>query len=189
MLNGYPPEYAAINAAVNFLYETFNCTLWNWNVRTNRYALIYYILLIVPYGIETGFEKNQWFLANRLLIVPYGIETAATFLQISERVKLLIVPYGIETSLNTKKVLHTRHLLIVPYGIETSFQVTSLSGRNTFNCTLWNWNVLSGSSGCFLSGLLIVPYGIETAVMLLNHRPLYSFNCTLWNWNGCTIYM
>ena len=32
-------------------------------------------LLIVPYGIETSFNKKAYWFKEALLIVPYGIET------------------------------------------------------------------------------------------------------------------
>ena len=38
------------------------------------YLFLYFILLIVPYGIETGCLMDIAFIIN-LLIVPYGIET------------------------------------------------------------------------------------------------------------------
>ena len=37
-----------------------------------------YILLIVPYGIETSFVSLCQAASNELLIVPYGIETYET---------------------------------------------------------------------------------------------------------------
>ena len=54
-----------------------------------------------------------------LLIVPYGIETGIRFYDIHQRA-LLIVPYGIETSRCQLLVCNLNTLLIVPYGIETS---------------------------------------------------------------------
>ena len=54
-----------------------------------------------------------------LLIVPYGIETKIVKLQ-NYLMKLLIVPYGIETSHGGERYVRSR-LLIVPYGIETGF--------------------------------------------------------------------
>ena len=57
------------------------------------------VLLIVPYGIETG--KSQFrFFTTYLLIVPYGIETILYSCSNSVLI-LLIVPYGIETSIHT----------------------------------------------------------------------------------------
>ena len=75
-------------------------------------------LLIVPYGIETGFVKHG---KKRvlLLIVPYGIETKGVTLSIFLISILLIVPYGIETKSGNGKAAGMDGLLIVPYGIET----------------------------------------------------------------------
>ena len=56
------------------------------------------LLLIVPYGIETKFSKNEIQLVN-LLIVPYGIETSFRLSSLLPLTGLLIVPYGIETQL------------------------------------------------------------------------------------------
>ena len=72
-----------------------------------------------------------------LLIVPYGIETY--HLQVSVMSYfLLIVPYGIETRFVKEYLCSVFCLLIVPYGIET-LKVSS-EGQTTaaFNCTLWN---------------------------------------------------
>ena len=57
--------------------------------------MLSFILLIVPYGIETT-EYRLNMTGNHLLIVPYGIETQFVGVQ-SWRARLLIVPYGIET--------------------------------------------------------------------------------------------
>ena len=54
------------------------------------------LLLIVPYGIETGVLIYFLRQVNQLLIVPYGIETFSAFDTFSA-FYLLIVPYGIET--------------------------------------------------------------------------------------------
>ena len=53
------------------------------------------LLLIVPYGIETG-TLCAYFYRTGLLIVPYGIETIEVRAAVL-CVALLIVPYGIET--------------------------------------------------------------------------------------------
>ena len=58
-------------------------------------ACIQYILLIVPYGIETYCISLNTS-CSLLLIVPYGIETPIGK-RINLVVILLIVPYGIET--------------------------------------------------------------------------------------------
>ena len=101
--------------------------------------------------------------------------------------------------------LFSEKLLIVPYGIETDVDWIGSKGRNTFNCTLWNWNsdltssitltpflliVPYGIETQFHSVaidshflLLIVPYGIETSIIWSSRKNSLSFNCTLWNWN------
>ena len=73
-----------------------------------------------------------------LLIVPYGIETIRNLRSLGLLLLLLIVPYGIETIFlqNNGAILYI--LLIVPYGIETRCSPSSYSGCNTFNRTLWN---------------------------------------------------
>ena len=55
-----------------------------------------FILLIVPYGIET-LSTKEFFISEELLIVPYGIETLHPLWGILPE-GLLIVPYGIETT-------------------------------------------------------------------------------------------
>ena len=71
-----------------------------------------------------------------LLIVPYGIETNMKY-GAHHVYFLLIVPYGIETSVQCKYFAVDR-LLIVPYGIETrSWAVREARGA-PFNRTLWN---------------------------------------------------
>ena len=77
------------------------------------------ILLIVPYGIETGNSRGFNGVARKLLIVPYGIETIFPYRE-TKRFSLLIVPYGIETIYLWDKYSSRVSLLIVPYGIETS---------------------------------------------------------------------
>ena len=61
--------------------------------------------------------------------------------------------------LNVKRL---KTLLIVPYGIETCGAPSIWQVMCTFNCTLWNWNLLFS---------------------LLNVHIRKPFNCTLWNWN------
>ena len=57
--------------------------------------ILSYLVLIVPYGIETNFRG--WLSGNDgVLIVPYGIETMYR-LGIEKTETVLIVPYGIET--------------------------------------------------------------------------------------------
>ena len=56
------------------------------------------ILLIVPYGIETGQLTLYDFEYQTLLIVPYGIETYQPVAANPDCFSLLIVPYGIETT-------------------------------------------------------------------------------------------
>ena len=73
-----------------------------------------YLLLIVPYGIETE-HRLKTVIGKNLLIVPYGIETSDT----NNKQQMLI-------------------LLIVPYGIETSLLISGSSLLLTFNRTLWN---------------------------------------------------
>ena len=72
-------------------------------------------LLIVPYGIETKYEKSGHDNPHVLLIVPYGIETS-----------------------DMSDLLHHISLLIVPYGIETSATEDEPLGTLAFNRTLWN---------------------------------------------------
>ena len=63
--------------------------------RSSMLAVRLFLLLIVPYGIET--YVNRIILLNIfLLIVPYGIETPASTKPFTSP-SLLIVPYGIET--------------------------------------------------------------------------------------------
>ena len=116
-------------------------------------------LLIVPYGIETGYSYRD-IIQGRLLIVPYGIETDARDKFVQAR-KLLIVPYGIETKAFLRKHLPFL-LLIVPYGIETAKKWSDKQNR---------------------AELLIVPYGIETGNDWDNWLETMAFNRTLWNWN------
>ena len=59
--------------------------------------IVPYILLIVPYGIETRSRPDHLLEAHKLLIVPYGIETKLQANQEYTDANLLIVPYGIET--------------------------------------------------------------------------------------------
>ena len=61
-----------------------------------------WMLLIVPYGIETCL-KSLNYRTHPLLIVPYGIETSLTARYQSFE-DLLIVPYGIETYQNNDAV-------------------------------------------------------------------------------------
>ncbi len=72
----------------------------------------------------------------RLLIVPYGIETGFHFLN-HVYLLLLIVPYGIETG-RTGTGCIRKTLLIVPYGIETYKADMFMVEMYTFNRTLWN---------------------------------------------------
>ena len=76
---------------------------------------MYYVLLIVPYGIETLLHLRHYFVPSFLLIVPYGIET--------------VMADNMQSDL---------WLLIVPYGIETSFCLWCLIVFFAFNRTLWN---------------------------------------------------
>ena len=46
-------------------------------------------------------ERHTWI----LLIVPYGIETQERQIELSRQSKLLIVPYGIETSSPTSSCI------------------------------------------------------------------------------------
>ena len=96
-----------------------------------------FLLLIVPYGIET-WKNSRSYTFLQLLIVPYGIETG---IQSSscESILLLIVPYGIETMQEAGLNPALMYLLIVPYGIETLLK-NALKKLETksFNCTLWN---------------------------------------------------
>ena len=72
-----------------------------------------------------------------LLIVPYGIETGFVIYICSDRRFLLIVPYGIETA-QRHHGSRPPSLLIVPYGIETAFRKPDPKTKNAFNRTLWN---------------------------------------------------
>ena len=57
----------------------------------------FFVLLIVPYGIETIVVTISGFF-KFLLIVPYGIETTYARAVPVAALVLLIVPYGIETT-------------------------------------------------------------------------------------------
>ena len=61
-----------------------------------RLSLVF-VLLIVPYGIETLTGRILRLHLRTLLIVPYGIETSKAPQKGKEIISLLIVPYGIET--------------------------------------------------------------------------------------------
>ena len=67
-------------------------------IETQLKSLLFFhqILLIVPYGIETGLWESYRSLRQCLLIVPYGIETNH-YNNRKDLLPLLIVPYGIET--------------------------------------------------------------------------------------------
>ena len=80
------------------------------------------MLLIVPYGIETGLLPWQQTGFWPLLIVPYGIETSSRLLLAAFN-RLLIVPYGIETEIQVVVEKEGNLLLIVPYGIETTYNM------------------------------------------------------------------
>ena len=140
------------------LADTFNRTLWNWNSVYTHHSTKDRLLLIVPYGIETGLRR--WvFICTLLLIVPYGIETISSQIQIR---------------------LHV--LLIVPYGIETRFSDGWRNRPCTFNRTLWNWNLswwlLYACSASFNRTLWN-----WNASSSEQPDGLFSFNRTLWNWN------
>ena len=143
------------------LHNPFNRTLWNWNHFLRLQHANTYLLLIVPYGIETylTFQLRTMFVC--LLIVPYGIETHLRIFfnsvdpsfnrtlwdwnyqhayLINDNGILLIVPYGIETFYRCSHPFHRASLLIVPYGIETSDIGHDIHHREAFNRTLWNWN-------------------------------------------------
>ena len=77
-----------------------------------------FLLLIVPYGIETTLPPVESVFVRVLLIVPYGIETYLTSVPFRPYPDLLIVPYGIETA-SEFRIAYRLFLLIVPYGIET----------------------------------------------------------------------
>ncbi len=64
-----------------------------------------FLLLIVPYGIETK-ESEVLFAGGTLLIVPYGIETDERIQNSTTESKLLIVPYGIETAILNNDAFH-----------------------------------------------------------------------------------
>ena len=137
--NWNSPIFAAFSVA----YLTFNRTLWNWNHRKHFFMNCVWILLIVPYGIETSKQKMEWE-GKELLIVPYGIETeyspdavwyTASFNRTLWNWNVLFSACWASADL----------LLIVPYGIETEEQQKPHHTEpEAFNRTLWNWNERDG---------------------------------------------
>ena len=102
-----------------FLHLPFNCTLWNWNPFRDDVNHVLFLLLIVPYGIETQQKEVQIHILISLLIVPYGIETENRTNEQSRSV----MPFNCTLwNWNITAILERVFqvfLLIVPYGIET----------------------------------------------------------------------
>ena len=96
---------------------------------------------------------------------------------------LLIVPYGIETNLTWKRYRAMKILLIVPYGIETEVLPLCFFVSLPFNCTLWNWNVISYTVSSLTGAFNCTLWNWNEIDILQSSMP-YPFNCTLWNWNG-----
>ena len=162
------------------------------NVCNNQFLL----LLIVPYGIETGSRPPSLHWAgafNRTLWnwnrVAFGATGPATMTfnrtlwnwncvadgAASAPTMLLIVPYGIETlvySLSRISLL----LLIVPYGIETTHIPLIRLGSCGLLIVPYGIETIENLITLFFRvALLIVPYGIETLVYSLSRISLLFF--------------
>ena len=124
---------------VYLYFRSFNCTLWNWNK-----------VFLIASAIRTTFNCTLWNWNDGTedVSVPCGSTFNCTLWNWNNApawfshvcVCLLIVPYGIETRFDNRCNNFNIILLIVPYGIETRVGLRSVRLRETFNCTLWNWN-------------------------------------------------
>ena len=130
-----------IRGTRNLLRLAFNRTLWNWNCVLHWCGSRRFILLIVPYGIETTQMAHLTATLLRLLIVPYGIETRYEW----------ACKDWCKATFN--RTLWNWNLMCISL-------MDSL--MNAFNRTLWNWNFILPLVMAMAAALLIVPYGIET---------------------------
>ena len=144
-----------------------NRTMWNWNLFLLLYPFLYYLVLIVPCGIE----------------IPGTGEIPAQF-------RVLIVPCGIEIQKKPATSRRLQAVLIVPCGIEIWWWCHTCNEARCLNRTMWNWNktmwnwnkTLQKKSNSPL-GVLIVPCGIEIIVFVAIVFVKGRLNRTMWNWN------
>ena len=120
----------------------------------------------------------QWI----VLIVPYGIETWTIF---SVRLDRRCVNCTL-WNWNLVLFMHKRNMFCVNCTLWNWNVLEYLMNKVSWsvNCTLWNWNISNTCPCTSSSHVLIVPYGIETVVSWVQIcQPQKGVNCTLWNWN------
>ena len=130
----------------------------------SNFVLHSYMLLIVPYGIETSILVD-YLLHQRLLIVPYGIETL------------------VSVSWRDKTVTFNRTL----WNWNSRRKKETTISFRSFNRTLWNWNYPFSLQKASITAFNRTLWNWNVPRTQRKPRSI-TFNRTLWNWNNIPVY-